>query len=322
MQQYQRTENGALQARKDFESKVFLLFALRFLYRSYVRPPMIKNWIAKLQREVKEARKGNRKRGRGPLIRFGKKVIEALLKQKPDLASELHKDYTGDANCSLNFRAQLYGSSQYDYTLNRAKRALEKALWAFRRNKPTERLPIMRDQYDFDSQTPSEEASSAYSLIEKRKQAAQKRKITQQDKKFWEEEQRVAQLLRNECNDDFDEDDTIPHADMDGSSLAAGNTALTDAKQAVSPLDMRPIFEERILHDPEKAEKMTFTEQTGKEPVTVSGSDNTVTSSPLPQKATELLLPGFSAYFVASHESEQTSHFEQRAYAAGRPERE
>ena len=149
-----------MRAQRDFESKMFLIFALRSLYRHYVRPPMIKNWIAKLAREIKSERKGNRKRGRGPLIRFGKKVIDALLHKKPQVASELWEDYTNDANHLVRVTTRTYGVNQYGYAERRAKEALKRAENAFERNKPTEKMPVMQDVHN----TPDEADMDEYIL--------------------------------------------------------------------------------------------------------------------------------------------------------------
>jgi hypothetical protein len=297
-----KSKADRVRAQREFESKMFLVFALRSLYRHYVRPPMIKNWIAKLDREIKTERKGNRKRGRGPLIRFGKKVIDALLHKKNQLASELWEDYTDDASHLVRATTRAYGVNQYGYAERRAKEALKRAENAFQRNRPTEKMPFMQnvnyapDEADMDEyilhdpeqveykdthesddtptgwdnpfRRPSEEGLNAmlanacddngYSTDKldkkwkstpvptpsnppepeditreeremyeaeikaraKRKAAAQKRRESLQDKQIWDEQKRIAQLLRNNCNDDFEEEGAI----QDPATKSSGGT--------------------------------------------------------------------------------------------------
>ena len=195
-----QSKNDRLRARREFESKVFLVFALRLMYRHYVRSPMINNWITKLSREVRADCKGRRKRIRGPLIRFGKKIIEAVFQNKTALASDLREGYTNDARHLVNDQTRAHSLNQYGYTERRAREALSKAEQAFGRNRPTEELPIMQDR------TESEEDWREFedSVLNDPEQAEAH---TESDTDTWDtpfrrpSEEAVNAMLANACDD-------------------------------------------------------------------------------------------------------------------------
>lgn len=190
--------------------------------------------------------------------------------------------YTQDESCGKNFN----GSpdyrrirSNYIYTMGRASRSAEMALQELARSEqeraqsktqePVARVaspatpvpsptvastrPTPIQEWTGQDELDREEAMATYDLIERRRAAAEKRRITLQDKKVWDEEQRIAQLLHNECNDDFDTEETTSSAD-EATTPAAKETTPVEKRKISKPFVMKPMFEERVFHDPEMAE--------------------------------------------------------------------
>ena len=234
-------KNDRIRTLREFESKVFLLFALRLMYRHYVRSPMINNWIAKLNREVQADRKGRRKRTRGPLIRFGKKIIEALFRNKAALASELRKDYTSDANSSINNRARMYGSDQYGYTEQRARKALSEAVQAFARNRPTKKLPVMQDKAGIEFEKDRREFEESFLHDPEQAENCVESGIGSWDTPFRRpSEEDVNALLANACDDNgYSEDkfDNPPSADSTPAPTPAETRADPQAPARAMPIE-------------------------------------------------------------------------------------
>ena len=158
---------------------------------------------------------------------------------------------------------------------------------------PTSTSPVELTEQD---ELSSEEVAAAYEVVERNRAASQKRRITLQDKKIWGEEQRVAQLLRNTCNDDFDSEDTIPFDGAQETSPLAKEAPHPETSVVVPPLAMAPMFEEHVFHDPEEAEKMSLPVKTAEESI-VASEPKTNKDSPAepstPEKPVQGYLPGF-----------------------------
>ena len=193
--------------------------------------------------------------------------------------------YTQDESCGKNFNGvpdYRRIRSNYIYTMGRASRSAEMALRELARaeNEKTQskiQEPVVQvaspaipespvpppaavstraepvREWTEEDELDREEALAAYDLIEKHRLAAQKRKSALQDKKVWDEEQRVAQLLRNECNDDFDTEDTVSSTDSETMPVAK-EVPPAEKQESSKPFVMKPMFEERVFHDPERVE--------------------------------------------------------------------
>jgi len=214
--------------------------------------------------------------------------------------------------------------SNYVYTMGRASRSAQMALREVARVQrengqtqtqepapkivqPTNPLPIPTApvkaapqpsvEWTEQDELSAEEASAAYALIEKRKAAIQKRKETMQDKKVWDEQQRIAQLLHNECNDDFDSEETTSSDDSEKIPASVAKEAVhAETQKTETPLDMKPMFEKRVFHDPEEAEKMSLPAKTAEEPIIASETktDKNPPAEPsTPESLAQGYLPGF-----------------------------
>ena len=201
-----------------FEENVFLMFALKLLYRRKEIPLPVQNHIQTLQTEIKQACKGRRKRIRGKSIRYGKKLIAATLLKRPDDKYQAEAEHIFPLYGLINQYVRRHAENNYEYTAKRAEAAVKNAL-AIQSQYPTLSAPINTEIKSTD--VAQEEPKKNLSIVDEiRDEIIEHRQLppeessgpdeeSNQECDRWERpsEEELVDLLENKCDDNFDSDE-------------------------------------------------------------------------------------------------------------------
>ncbi|MBQ7413462.1 MAG: hypothetical protein IJV07_04235 [Alphaproteobacteria bacterium] len=200
-----------------FEENVFLVFALKLLYRHKQKPLPVQNRIQNLQTEIALACKGRRKRIRGKSIRYGKKLIAATLLKRPDDRYQAEAEHVFPLSGLINQYVRWYAENNYEYTAKRANAAVKNAL-AIQGQYPTLSVPVNTEAKFADAV--QEKSKTTIPTVDKNKdksfenQSIVSDSLSESDEELqnttgWERpsEEELAALLKNKCDDNFDSEE-------------------------------------------------------------------------------------------------------------------